>query len=147
MPRDVCSYASSAAVTATPRSIVGAELGEHELDRREHRRDVEDVEPADVAEAEDLALELALPAGDRHAEAVAQRLDDVAGVDALGRANRRDDGAPVLVGREELEPHRLDARAGSAAEPHVPLERRLEPFLEQQAERDVERRRRATPAA
>ena len=55
------------------------------------------------------------------------------------RAHRGHDGAPVLVGREELEAHRLHARARGAAEADVPLERRLEPFLEQQAERDVER--------
>ena len=62
------------------------------------------------------------------------------GVDAVGRAHRGDDGAPVLVGREELEPHRLRARARRAAEADVPLEHRVEAFLEQQAERDVERR-------
>ena len=57
---------------------VGAEIDEHDLDRREHRRDVEDVEPADVAEPEDLPEQVALPVRDRHAEAVAQASDDVA---------------------------------------------------------------------
>ena len=33
---------------------VGAELGQRELDRGERRGDVEDVEPADVADPEDL---------------------------------------------------------------------------------------------
>ena len=46
--------------------------------------------------------------------------------------------ARVVVGREELEPHRLDARARRAAEPDVALERGVETVVEQQAERDVE---------
>ena len=37
---------------------VGAELGQRQLDRGERGRDVEDVEPADVADAEDLALQM-----------------------------------------------------------------------------------------
>src|SRR6185312_8066922 len=47
---------------------VNSEIHEHDLDRGEHRRDVEDVEPADVAETEDLAEQVALPVRDRHAE-------------------------------------------------------------------------------
>ncbi len=82
--------------------------------------------------------QVALPVRDRHPEAVAQPLDDVARVDALGRAHRGDDRAAILVGREELEAHRLGAGARGASEPHVPLEHRVEPFVEQQAERDVE---------
>ena len=133
-----CSYASSAAVTATPRSMSAPSSASDELDRGERGRDVEDVEAADVAEPEDLALQVALPARDRDAEAVAQALDDVVGVDALGRADGGDDGAAVLVGREELEAHRLRAGAARAAEPDVPLERGVEALLEQQPERDVE---------
>ena len=55
-----------------------------------------------------------------------------------GVAHGGDDGAAVLVGREELEAHRLRARAAGAAETDVPVERSLEAFLEQQPERDVE---------
>ena len=51
----------------------------------------------------------------------------------------RDDGGAVLVRREELEPHRLDAGAAGAAEPDVAVEGRLEALLEQEPERDVER--------
>src|SRR6478609_6174702 len=58
-----------------PALDLGAEVGEHDLDGGEHRHDVEHVEPADVPEAEDLSLELALPVRDRHPEAVTQSLD------------------------------------------------------------------------
>src|SRR5258708_5629801 len=47
---------------------VRTQLGENELDRRECRRDVEDVEPADVAEAEHFPLQTALAVRNRHAK-------------------------------------------------------------------------------
>ena len=87
---DVCSYASSAAVTATPRSTSAPSSASDELDRRERGRDVEDVEPADVADPEDLPLQLALAVRDRHPEAVAHAADDdLAGVDARPARGRR----------------------------------------------------------
>src|SRR5438093_5650946 len=92
-----------------PTLDLGAQVGEHDLDGGEHRHDVEHVEPADVPEAEDLSLELALPVRDRHAEAVAQPPDDLAGLDSLRRTYRGHDRAAILVGREELEAHRLRA--------------------------------------
>src|SRR5258705_13612826 len=46
------------------------EVGEHELHCGELRRDVEHVEPADMAEPEDLSLQTALPVRDRHPEPV-----------------------------------------------------------------------------
>src|SRR4029079_17489103 len=91
---------------------VGAEIGKDELDGSDLRRDVEDVEPADVTEAEDLSLQLTLAVRDRDPEAVADAPDDVAGVDPGWGADRGHDGAPVLVRREELEPERLHACAG-----------------------------------
>ena len=115
-----------------------AELGQRQLDRGERGRDVEDVEPADVADPEDLALQVRLPRRERDAVPVAQMREQLVAVDALRRADRRHDGGGVVVGREELEPHRLDARARGAAEPDVALERCVEPVVEQQAERDVE---------
>ena len=60
-----------------------------------------------------LPEQLALAVRDRDAEPVAERADDVGRVDARRRAHRRDDGAPVLVGREQLETHRLHARAAA----------------------------------
>src|SRR5207244_6790240 len=101
---------------------VRAELGEDELDGPDLRRDVEDVEPADVAEAEDLPLQLALAVRDRDPEAIANAADHVAGVDSRGRADGGHDRAPVLVRREELEAARLDACAGRPAEPPVAVE-------------------------
>ena len=56
-----------------------AELAEHELDRGERRRDVELVVPADVADPEDRALQLALAAGDRDAVPLPQRERQLAG--------------------------------------------------------------------
>src|SRR4051794_26219385 len=78
-----------------------AEIGEQELDGGELRRDVEDVEPADVPEPEDLALQVRLTVRDRDPEARAQPGHDVVGADALRRAHGGDDGAAVLVRREE----------------------------------------------
>ena len=62
----------------------------------------------------------------------------VAPVDALGRAGGGDHRGGVVVGREELEAHRLDPGARRAAEPDVPLERRLEAVVEDHPERHVE---------
>ena len=130
--------ASRAAVTATPRSTSAPRSARTSSTAADLRRDVEDVEPADVAEAEDLPLQLALAVGDRDPEAVADAADDVAGVDAGRRANRRHDGAPILVRREQLEPERLHARPRRPAEPDVAVERSLQTLLEQEVERDVE---------
>src|SRR5213595_3359498 len=122
-----------------PALDVRAEFGEHELDRGEHGRDVEHVEPADVPDPEDLPFQRPLTVGDRHPEPLAQGRDDGAGLDAVRRADRGDDRAAVVVGREQLEPHRLRARAASAAKTDVPLEDGLEALVEQKPEGDVER--------
>ena len=57
-----------------------------------------------------------------------------------GRADRGHDRAPVLVRREELEAERLHARARGAAEADVPVERSFQSLREQEVERDVEPR-------
>src|SRR6478736_717825 len=114
------------------------ELGERQLDRGKRARDVEHVEPADVPDAKDLPLQVRLTRRERHAVTVAQVQQELVCVDAIRRAHGGDDGCRVVVGREELEPHRLDPGPGGAAEPYVPLERCLEAVLEQQAERDLE---------
>src|SRR5207302_6282079 len=101
----------------------------------ERPRDVEHVAPAGVADAEDLPLQVALAAGERDAEAVAHPGNDLR---SIRRADGGDDRAAVLVRREELEAHRLRAGASCTAEPYVPIERRVEALLEQEAERDVE---------
>ena len=132
------SNASNALTLATPRSTSAPELDERELERGERGDDVEDVEPADVADPHRLALQLALAGREGDAVVLAQVLEQVVGVDAVGHADRRDDGGRVVVRREQLEPHRLDAGARGAAEAHVPLERRLEARLEEHPERDIE---------
>ncbi len=117
---------------------VRAEVGEDDLHCGELRRDVEDVEPADVAEPEDLALQRALAVRDRDAEPVAEGADELGRVDSVGRTDGGDDGAPVLVRGEELEAERLHSRARGAAEPDVTLEDGVETLLGDETERDVE---------
>src|SRR6266513_4879659 len=101
---------------------LGAEVREHELDRGERGRDVEDVEVADVADPKDLPLEGGLAVRDRDPEPVAQAADELRRVDPVGRANCRHDRRAIIVGREELEPHRLRALAAGAPESAVPVE-------------------------
>src|SRR5205823_10885557 len=101
---------------------VGAELGQRELDGRERARDVEHVEPADVADPEDAALQRALARCERDAVAIAQVAEQLVAVDAFRGADRRDDRRRVVVRGEELESHRLDPGAGREPEPDVPLE-------------------------
>src|SRR4051794_17197227 len=112
--------------------------GEAVLHGGEGSRDVEQVEVADVADPEDLALPLALAADQLHAEPVAQVEQERVDVERVRRAHRRDDGGAVLVRRGELEAHRLDPGPGRTAEADVALEGRLEPLGEDEAERDVE---------
>ena len=67
-----CSYASKARVVATPRSISAAEFRQRELHGGERGGDVEDVEVADVSDAEDLSLQRALARRQGDAVPVAQ---------------------------------------------------------------------------
>ena len=55
-----------------------------------------------------------------------------------GREDRGDDSGAVLVGREELETHRLGTLAAGTAEPDVAVERGLEPLVQQEPKRNVE---------
>ena len=143
--RGLCSHAatgasnaSNARATATPRSMSAPSSVSDSSTAASARRDVEDVEPADVADPEDLPLQVRLARCERDAVPVAEMQQQLVAVDAVRRADGGHDGGRVVVGREELEPHRLHARARRAAEPDVPLERRLEPVVEDQPERDVE---------
>src|SRR5579862_6796242 len=92
-----------------PALEIRAEMDERQLESCERSHDVEDVEPADVADPDRLALQLALPRGKRNAVVVAQVSQQLVGVDPLRHADRRDDRGRVVVRREELEPHRLRA--------------------------------------
>src|SRR6478752_7661429 len=81
---------------------VGTELDQRQLDGRKRGRDVEHVEPPDVADAEDRALQLSLPGSERHAVPVAQVEQQLVGVDSVRCANGRDDRSRVVVRREQL---------------------------------------------
>ena len=96
-----------------------------------------------MADPEEAVLQVAVAAGDGDAVPVAEGEPQLGRVDALRREDPGDDRRAVLVGREQLEAHRLRALAAGAAEPDVAVERRLEPLLEQQPERDVQRLARA----
>src|SRR5665213_857848 len=76
----------------------GAQLGQRQLDGGKRTRNVENVEPADMADPEDLALERALPRRERHAVAVAQVLEQLGGVDPVGHAHSGHHGGGVVVG-------------------------------------------------
>src|SRR3989442_11149074 len=99
---------------------------------------VEDLEVADVADAEALAPPLALAADQLDAEPVAQIEQEGGHVEPVRSPDGRDDGGAVLVGRSKLEPHRLDSGTRRSAEPQVALERGLEALVEDQPERYVD---------
>ncbi len=61
------------------------------------------------------------------------------GVDSVRGQDRRDDGGAVLVGREQLEAHRLRTLPARAAERCVPGKRGLQALVEEHPERRVER--------
>ena len=132
------SNASNARAHGDAALDVGAELDQRELHRSERGGDVEDVEPADVPDPEDLPLEMLLAGRERDAVPVAQMEQQLVAVDSVRRANGGHDSGRVVVGREELEPHRLHPGARGAAEANVPFEARLERVVEDQPERDVE---------
>ena len=83
-----CSYASNARRDGDTALDIRAELGERELDGSERGRDVEDVEPADVADAEELRLQRALARCERHAVLLAKVAQQRRAVDALRRRTR-----------------------------------------------------------
>ena len=78
------------------------------------------------------------PGRERDPEPVAQVEQELPAVDAVGHADSGHDRRAVVVGREELEAHRLDPLTAGAAEADVALEGGLEAPLEDHAERDVE---------
>ena len=136
--RALCSYASNARVTATPRSISAPSSVSDKFDGSKCSGDVEDVEPADVADAEDLSFQAALSGRERDAVAVAQVAKELGAVDAVGHAGDGDDGRRILVGGEELDSHRLETGPRCTTEAHVTLERSLEAGVEEHSQCDVE---------
>ena len=118
---------------------VGAELAERQLDRGERRRDVEDVEPADVADPEDLRLSAAPCPGASVTPCRSRRCSSNSSESIpSGARTAVTTAAESSSGEKSSRPIALMPGAGRAAEPNVPLERRLEPVREDQPERDVE---------
>jgi len=90
---------------------LGERLGDDLLQRTDQGDGVHVVEEAEVGDAEDLTLHLALAVGDDGSEAGLQLLDDDAGVDAC-RGQDSGGGGSGSVGGEELHAKRLDGGAG-----------------------------------
>src|SRR2546430_4562373 len=65
-----------------------------------------------------------------------QFLDDLRRVDAVGCTNRRHDGRSLFIRGEQLEAHRLRTLAACSPEPCVTIERRPQPFVQEQPETD-----------
>ena len=108
-------YSASAAARPAPSVETVAEAAQHDLQRRQQAQDVGRVVVAEVGDAEDLALQLALAAGDRGRELGLQRLHDRAGVDAGGRVERGERVAVVARGHQR-QPERLRGGAGHGRE-------------------------------
>ena len=106
---------------------VGAGLGQRQLDRRQGRWTMS---KSDGSRCDRCArsCRAARPGRLRASRLICLRTmeKDLLAVDALGHADRGHDRRAVLVGREQLEPHRLDARAAGAAQADVAVERLLE---------------------
>src|SRR3954464_3304296 len=90
---------------AGPQLDLVAELAQRHLERGDRDHDVERAEVAAVGDARDLALQVALTARDRDAEAVAHELGHLGAVDRVGQRDRGDHvGALVAVAeRVQLE--------------------------------------------
>jgi hypothetical protein len=91
-----------------------------------------------MADPEDQAFQLALAAGNRDAVAVAERHREVRRVQPIRHPHSRHDRRTILVGREELEAHRLDPGAAGAPEPDMALERIVQAAVEEESKRHVE---------
>src|SRR3954465_7589450 len=120
-----------------------AEVAQRHLERRDRDHDVEGPEVAAVGDARDLALQLALPAGDRHAVAVAHGLRHRGAVDRLGQLDRGHDVGVLVLGSEQLEVERPGGLARGAAEQPVALVDGVQSLLLDQPQGHVERHHQA----
>ena len=73
---------------------------------------------------------VSVAAGNGDSVAVTEREHELLRVRVLRRQDRGDDRRALVVGREQLEAHRLRALAAGAPERGVARERVLEPFVE-----------------
>src|SRR5271168_971079 len=90
---------------------VCADLLESQLERTDHDERIEGTQMPHVPDAHELALHLILPALNRHAEVVAQVLDQLAAVQTFGNHDAGDAGGRV-VGRDQLQAERGGGVAG-----------------------------------
>ena len=116
----------------------GTELRERQLDSRERGRDVEDVEPADVADPEDLALQRALSRRERDAVPVAQMPQQLVAVDALGARIAVTTAELSSSGEKSSRPIALMPARAARPRRTWRSNAALEAVVEHQAERDVE---------
>ena len=118
------SYAASAAAPAAPRSTVAPISTSCSSTAPSTVDDVEHVDVADVADPEEPVDDVAVAAGDRDPVPVAQREPELDGVDPGRRQDPGQHRGAVVVGRVELEAHRLRARAAGAADARRAARRR-----------------------
>src|SRR2546430_5228907 len=111
------------------------EVAQRELQGAEEVQDVLQRHEAEVTHADELTVELALPAGDDRVVVVPQDADEVARVDARRGTERGDGWRCVRFVGEQRDVERLQAATGRAREVGVTAEDRLEPFLGHEAER------------
>ncbi len=139
-PAGTAANASSARVTAVPRSMSAPEVGERELDRAERGRDVEDVVISRCGRSGRSS-----PSG-RPARRRSSRRSD-RGARGRARRSRSPSATRIAVttaersssGEKSSSPIAFAPSRQARPRRHVPLERVLQPLLEQQPERDVER--------
>src|SRR6185503_14571843 len=122
------------------------EVTQCELQGAEEVEDVLQRHEAEVTDADELALELALAAGDDRVVVVAQHADEVARVNARRRTERGDRRRCVRFVGEQRQVQCLQSAACRASEVLVAAEDRLEAFLGHETkcllQRDVHGRRR-----
>src|SRR4051812_38581237 len=100
---------------------------ERHLDGGQPSDDVELAEVPEVPDAEDRALERPLPRGEHTAEVGSDRVADLVGRDAVGRADRGHRPVTAEPLAEQIEPDRPDPVFDRPAERLVAVQRRVTP--------------------
>src|SRR5439155_744164 len=124
------------------------EVAQRELQGAEEVQDVLQRHEAEVTDADELPVQLALPARDDRVVVVTQHTNEVARIDARRWTERGDGRRRMRFVGEQRQIERLQSATGGAGEIQMTAEDRLEPFLGHEAERllqrdvDAHRRRR-----
>src|SRR5881397_813850 len=128
------------------------EVAQRELQGAEEVQDVLQRHEAEVTDADELPVQLALPASDDRVVVVTQHTNEVARVDARRGTERGDGRRRMRFVGEQRQIERLQSPTGRAGEIQMTAEDRLEPFFGHEAERllqrdvDTHRRRRGRRA-